>query len=286
MKPAAIERCRVLEVACGDASNLLPIAYGLPESEFAGFDLAARPIVAGQRAAERIGLRNLTLVQRDIADFPTESGQYDYIIAHGVYSWVPLETRDRLLALLARHLAPDGVAFVSYNLYPGCHVRRMVWEMLRFHTDHLPDPQQRIEEAKTLARLLANGRSVHDEYSTAVRRELEQVADRDPTVLFHDDLAETNDPVYFHQFAEHAVRHGLQFLGEAELQTMGYGGLAPEARSVFAHFDRLTREQYLDFMRGRRFRQTLLCHAGIALDGEIGPDKFDGFLLGARAPVR
>src|SRR5262245_61104912 len=169
MKPAAIERCRVLEVACGDGANLVPMAYGLPESEFVGFDLAARPIAAGRRAAERLGLKNLTLVQRDVADFPTERARYDYIIAHGIYSWVPPEARDRLLGLVARHLAPNGVAFVSYNLYPGCHVRRMVWEMLRFHTDHLHDPQQRIAEAKTLARLLANGRSVHDEYSTAVR---------------------------------------------------------------------------------------------------------------------
>ena len=286
MTPASIERCRVLEVACGDAANLLPMAYGLPESDFVGFDLAAEPIAAGRRAAERLGLRNLSLATHDIADFPADAGRFDYIVAHGLYSWVPPATRDHLLALIAQHLAPNGVAFVSYNVYPGCHLRRMVWEMLRFHVDHLPDPRQRIAEAQTLARLLATGRLASDEYSAVVQRELEQVADRDPAVLFHDDLAATNDPVYFHEFAGHAARHGLQFLAESELQTMGYAGLTPQAQRVLAQLDPLSREQYLDFVRCRRFRQTLVCRADVALDREIGPARFDGCLLGARAQVR
>ena len=286
MTPAAVERCRVLEVACGDAANLLPMAYGLPEGDFVGFDLAPAPIAAGQRAVERLGLRNLSLAVHDLGDFPAEAGPFDYIVAHGIYSWVPPETRDRLLALVARDLAPNGVAFVSYNVYPGCHLRRMVWEMLRFHVDHLPDARQRIAEAQTLARLLANGRAVPDEYTAVVQRELEQVADRDPAFLFHDDLAATNDPVYFHEFADHAARHGLQFLGDAELQTMSYVGLTPQVRSVLAQLDPLTREQYLDFVRCRRFRQTLLCRADAALDREIGAERLDHFVLGARAPVR
>ena len=286
MKPAPIERCRVLEIACGDAANLLPMAYGLPESEFVGFDLAARPIETGQRAAARLGLRNVSLATCDLVDFPADAGEFDYIVAHGMYSWIPPEVRDRLLAVVAQHLAPSGVAFVSYNVYPGCHMRRMVWEMLRFHVDHLPDPRQRIAEAQTLARLLADSRTAPDEYTAVVRRELEQVADRDPAFLFHDDLAPINDPVYFHEFADHAARHGLQILGDAELQTMSYVGLTPQARSVLAQLDPLTREQYLDFVRCRRFRQTLLCRAGVAVDREIGVGRLSPFLVGARASVR
>jgi len=286
MKPAPIECCRVLEVACGDAANLLPMAYGLPGSEFAGFDLAPRPIAAGRRAVEHLGLANLSLAQRDLAEFPADAGRFDYVVAHGLYSWVPPDVRDGLLALLARHLAPHGVAFVSYNLYPGCHLRRMVWEMLKFHTDHLPDPQQRIAEAQALARLLADGRTAGDESSAAVRQELELVAGREPSALFHDDLAAINEPVYFHQFAEHAARHGLQVLGDAELPTMGYAGLVPQMRNVLAQLDPLAREQYLDFVRCRRFRQTLLCRAEVALDRELGPEKLDAFLIGAGGPVR
>lgn len=283
--PAAVERCRVLEIACGDAANLIPMAYALPASEFVGFDLAARPIEAGQRMAARLGLANVSLAQRDLAEFPADAGQFDYIIAHGLYSWIPAEARDRLLALVARHLAPRGVAFVSYNVYPGCYIRRMVWEMLRFHTDQLDSPGARITEAQALARLLAGARTVEDTYSALLKMELERFTARDPGFLFHDDLAAINEPVYFHEFVAHAGRHRLQFLCEAELVAMAYGGLTPDAKRVLDSLDPLAREQYLDFVKCRRFRQTLLCHEGIPIERQLGPEKITPFLLSARRRV-
>ncbi len=286
MTPAPVERCRVLEVACGDAGNLIPMAYGLPGSELVGFDLAARPIEMGNRTAARLGLANLSLEQLDLADFPADAGRFDYIVAHGLYSWVPAPVRDRLLGLIASHLAPNGVAFVSYNVYPGCYMRRMVWEILKFHTDHLGDPQSRITEAQALTRLLASGRDLQSAYGTFLHADLERLSQRDTSYFFHDDLAAINDPVYFHQFVEHAGRHGLQFLGEGELKTMGYGGLTPEVRRVLEALDPLTREQYLDFVRFRRFRQTLLCHAEVKLERQPGADKVTQFLLAAAAGMR
>jgi len=221
LTPAPVARCRVLEIACGDASNLIPMAHALPGSEFVGFDLAARPIERGKHVARTLGLENLALHEFDLADFPPDAGRFDYIVAHGLYSWIPVAARDRLLALVTRHLEPQGLAYISYNTYPGCYVRRMAWEMLRFHTDHIPEPQTRIAEAQELARLLATGRTVHDEVSAQLKVELENLVKRDGAHLFHDDLAEINDPVYFHELNEHAERHGLQFLGEAELAASG-----------------------------------------------------------------
>lgn len=284
--PAPVERCRVLEIACGDAANLIPMAYALPGSTFTGFDLAAQPIEVGRRMVTRLGLTNIALAQRDLADFPADGGVFDYIIAHGLYSWIPADARDRLLALIARHLAPRGVAFVSYNVYPGCHIRRMVWEMLRFHTDHLATPAARIAEAQGLARLLAEGRTVQDQYTALMKAELERFTARDAGFLFHDDLAEVNDPVYFHEFIAHAGRHRLQFLCEAELVAMAYGGLTPEAKRVLDALDPLAREQYLDFAKCRRFRQTLLCHEDVAIERRLGPEKVPAFRLSARRRVQ
>jgi SAM-dependent methyltransferase len=152
MSPTPVDCCRVLEVACGDAANLIPMALGLSGSEFVGFDLARRPIEAGKGLAAQLSLRNLSLDVLDLREFPADTQPFDYIIAHGLYSWVPGPIRDQLLSLIAKHLAPQGVAFVTYNVYPGCYIRRILWEMLRFHTEHLEDPAQRAEEAKTLMR--------------------------------------------------------------------------------------------------------------------------------------
>jgi SAM-dependent methyltransferase len=284
--PAPVERCRVLEIACGDAANLIPMAYALPGSTFVGFDLAAQPIETGQRMAARLGLTNIALAQRDLADFRADAGAFDYIIAHGLYSWIPPGVRDRLLGLIARHLAPHGVAFVSYNVYPGCYIRRMVWEMLRFHTDEIESPAARIGEAQALARLLAEGRTVQDPYTALMKTELERFTARDAGFLFHDDLAEVNEPVYFHEFVAHAGRHRLQFLCEAELVAMAYSGLTLEAKRVLDALDPLAREQYLDFAKCRRFRQTLLCHEGIAIERQLGPEKLPAFRLSARRRVQ
>jgi SAM-dependent methyltransferase len=281
LTPAPPERCRVLEIACGDAANLIPLAWASPGSEFVGFDLAQTPIEAGRQLAARLRLTNLSLQAMDLRDFPADSGRFDYIIAHGLYSWIPDPLRGELLALVARHLAPHGVAFISYNTYPGCYIRRMVWEMLRFHVEHLTDPAQRAAEAQALVRLLADGQSHPNDYGTLLRAEASRVLERDPDYLLHDDLADINEPAYFHEFLERAESHGLQYLGEAELGAMSTAGIKPHVRAVLEPLDPLLREQYLDFVRGRQFRQTLLCASGLTVDRMPRAERLDGLLLGA-----
>lgn len=286
MTPAPVDRCRVLEIACGDGANLISMAYGLPDSRFVGFDLAHAPIDAGRRVVRRLGLANLALDTLDLRQFPDSAGGFDYIIAHGLYSWIPAAQRMALLALIASHLTPAGIAFVSYNTYPGCYLRRMMWEMLRFHTGELADPMDRIAEAQGLIRLLAGGGSVQQAGSAALQAEAERLLEQAPGHLFHDDLAEVNEPVYFHEFVDAATAHGLQFLGEAELQAMGNGGLTAEAKRALAGIDPLLREQYLDFLRCRRFRQTLLCHGSVDVTREPVAQVVEKLLLGVPGKVR
>ena len=280
MHPTPVERCRVLELGCGDASNLIPMAHGLPGSEFVGVDLAARPIERGTQLARTLGLTNVRLHAMDLADVSADAGPFDYIVAHGLYSWIPLAARERLLTLVGAHLTPQGVAYVSYNTYPGCYVRQMAWEILRFHTDHLAEPRARIAEAQGLARLLATGRTAPGEAALTV--ELEKILERDPAHLFHDDLAEINEPVYFHEFIDQAHAHGLQFLGEADLASSGVGRLTLGARQVLDRLDLLTREQYLDFILCSRFRQTVLCREDVALDRASGLDGITTLRFAAR----
>src|SRR5204863_4852093 len=68
MNPAPVEKCRMLELGCGNGSNIGPIAFGLPESEFVGVDLAALPIANANRMVDELGLRNLTFHNRSITD--------------------------------------------------------------------------------------------------------------------------------------------------------------------------------------------------------------------------
>src|SRR5215831_9257249 len=108
MNPAPLDRCRVLELGCGDGGNLIPMAYRLPGSEFVGLDRGERGIEAGRAMARAARVSNIDLRCLDILDTGSELGKFDYIIAHGVYSWVPELVQERLLAICRTHLNPQG----------------------------------------------------------------------------------------------------------------------------------------------------------------------------------
>ena len=285
MEPAPPARCRLLELGCGDGANLLPMAAALPGARFTGVDLARVPIAAAQAAASEIGLANCTFHALDIAALSPDFGQFDYIVAHGVYSWTPPAVRDALLRVCSENLAPQGVAYISYNALPGCHARSITRDMMRYHARDAGGPEAVIESARTLVRFLLDAEPA----SAALCEELRVVEAREPFALFHDDLSEINHPVYFHEFVAHARRHGLDFLAEAQFSAMQEGAFSPaavEGIREFSHGDRIRAQQYIDFLKCRRFRQTLLCHAGTPLTDPPPPQRVESLLASsAAAPV-
>lgn len=286
LAPAHPERCRVLEVGCGDGRNLVPLAYALPGSEFMGIDIASGAIAAARDFATRSSVGNATFDVQDLAAFPRDADTFDYIVVHGVYSWIPAHLRDALLELIACHLAPQGVAFVSYNTLPGCRLRQMVWDMLKFHTALLADPQAQLTEAKALVRLVAHGSLEPDEYTQPLVAEARRLEERPAALLFHDDLAPVNEPVYFHEFVDHAGRHGLRFMDELAFAASTYVDVAAEARAVLATLDPLTRQQYLDFIACRRYRETLLCRAEVDVAPDPLSSALDAFSFGVTSRIR
>ncbi|MFO1312707.1 MAG: class I SAM-dependent methyltransferase [Burkholderiales bacterium] len=260
LAPPPVSSARVLEVGCSDGANLLPMAASLPGARFTGCDISGEAIAAARRGADALALSNVEFVQADLATL-RDGEPFDYIVAHGVYSWVPAEVRDALLSLAHSRLARNGVMFVSFNVYPGCHVRQAAWEMLHFHVDHIADPAARLAQARAFAGLLAEPSVAQTDVDNLLRRELAKLATQTDSALFHDDLGVPNDPVYFHEFNAHLGRHGLVYLGEAKLSMMTAAGLTPRVQQFLSTLDRILREQYLDFARLRRFRQSLVCRA-------------------------
>ncbi len=286
MKPPRVECCRVLELGCGDGGNLIPMAFSLPESEFVGIDMAARPLGKGQALVEGLGLKNITLCQLDLMDVPRDLGQFDYIIAHGLYSWVPPLVQDTLLAICKAHLDPNGVAYVSYNTYPGYHLQGMVRDMMRFHARQFAEPSEQVGQALALIKFLAEAKSEPDTYRALLKQILDQLLQRSEASLYHDELAEVNSPVYFYQFVERAGQHGLQYLSEANIFEMQDRALPPDVSAVLRQVpgDQIVlKEQYMDFLKGRKFRQTLLCHQDVSLDRGLTPEQMKLFYAASSA---
>ncbi len=274
LQPADVENCRVLELGCAGGANLIPMAYALPGSRFTGIDLSQRQIDEGREFAAAVGARNIDLMALDIcaaADELAERGQFDFIIAHGVYSWAPDLVKDAILATCRRLLAPHGIAYVSYNCYPGCQTRDMLRQMCQYHGRNSAGPRKYAAATREFLQLLGGATGAGDTaYRAAALQQIGDLAALSDEVLLHDDLEGDNDPRYFHEFMAHAAEHQLQYLADAYFAQMFGLGIEPAALERVRHAgDRLTFEQYLDFLYGRSLRTTLLCHAAAPISGEV-----------------
>ena len=268
MQPASPEKCRVLELGCGSGGHLIPLADHFPASEFCGVDLAPTAIELGAQRIATLGLKNIRLDAMDLLDFPEDAGQFDFIVAHGLLSWVPEPVRAKIFEICQRHLTPQGVAYISYNAYPGCYVRQMWRDMMLFHTTQFTRPEDKIQQAKGVLHLVANGTVREDAGHLLAKEEFAQKIAGPDTAIFHDDLAPVWQPFYFHEFAAIAAGHGMQYLSEASYSDMQPTGLNPQAEQALdavAKAGVALYEQYLDFFKMRRFRQTLLCRSDVAL---------------------
>jgi SAM-dependent methyltransferase len=281
MQPAPVTSCRVLELGCNDGANIIAMALGLPESRFLGVDLAEIALAEGRDVIAQLGLRNIQLHALDVGALGDELGEFDYIIAHGLYSWVPSEVRDRIMQVCGRNLAPQGVAFISYNVNPGWQITRIVRDMALYHVAGFADPVERVNQARSLLKFVVDSQWASEAYGALLKKELDRLAERQEAALFHDELAEVNDPIYFHEFVEHAGRHGLQYLAEAETSPMADQAYPDAVVAALAPLDPIRREQYLDFFRCRRFRQTLLCRREVGLDRSLAPERLQGLYISA-----
>lgn len=255
LRTPAPRRSRVLEIGCSDGGNLAALAAYAPDAEFLGVDLNANAV----RRAQSFGLPNLTVIEADLRD--VDLGPCDYVIAHGLYSWLPQP--DELLACVARHLADEGVAYVSYNALPGWRLQEMAADVVRREAGSDVAAARRV-----IAELLsALGDSRH---AQAMRAALQLMQGKADYVLRHDDLEANSGASFVEDFVQSAAAYGLFYAGEARL-----ADCAPES-----DVDLVRREQLRDYAVNRMFRQSLLTRRPV---GSVRPEHLDG--LWVSAPV-
>ena len=274
MQSPTVESARVLELGCASGGNLLPLAQQFPGSRCLGIDASARQIADGQKLLEASGLTNVELRFQDILQFPEVAEQFDFIICHGVYSWVPDPVQQKILSICSKSLAPNGVAYVSYNTYPGWHMRGMIRDIMRYRAQRFEAPDEKLSQARGLLTFLTNSvKSENNPYGMMLRNELESIGRSDDSYLLHEHLEDINEPVYFHEFAERIERAGLQYLGEADFGVMSVENFPEHIQGMLQTVsgDTVELEQYMDFLRNRAFRQTLLCHKDIQVERTPSP---------------
>ncbi len=272
-RPAApFSACRVLEIGCGEGVNLMSMAIGAPSSEFVGLDLAEAPIALGRAMARAAALDNVSLLVRDITAGGEALGQFDYIIAHGVYAWVPAVAREALMRLAAQCLSPDGLFFVSYNVHPGCRLRQALRDLMRDAAQGVEDPAQRVDGARNALARFAEIWSPDDPFQNALIEEARDALKRPPAVLYHDELGDIYAPQFLKDVVAAGRGQGLDYLCDAKPSLSAEALFPSEAYAAELQEDWTRFEQSMDFSSMRRFRRSIFCRAG-AIDRRLRPER-------------
>ncbi len=290
LTPPPVASATVLEVGCACGDNLLPLAAANPGMQLLGIDRSPGQIEEGRRRAAAFGLSNLRFECMDIMDAAARLDRFDYLIAHGVYSWVPPQVRDSLFDLARDRLSPHGIAYVSYNTLPGWHIKRGVRDLLKYHTRNIKGTREQVRHAGKMLEFAARAVPTHLPYPETklyggflgdLVKRLQVAATGSDAYLCHEYLEEWNEPLYFHQFAEHVARHGLQYVAEADVSSMFAQDFAPQVSEMLATLgeDYVAREQYLDFLKNRPFRQSLLTHAAARPTRDLAAARLAGLHL-------
>jgi SAM-dependent methyltransferase len=280
MRTADPAACRVLELGCAEGGNLVPMAFYLPGSRFVGVDLSQKQIEIGTRFVADLGLDNVRLLHRDVAAGLDDLGEFDFIIAHGLYSWVPTAVRETILAICARQLAPHGIAYISFNTLPGWHTRGMVRDMLLHQARGVSAPRLRLMRAyQFIERYATAFRGMPGAEAALIAEELAYLRAAPASYLYHEYLEDINEPMLFADFMDRAQAAGLRYVADTELHTMLPGTLPAVARASLIGDgsdieDPLALEQAMDFLRNRRFRRTLLARADVAVRHAPDMDAF------------
>jgi methyltransferase-like protein/ubiquinone/menaquinone biosynthesis C-methylase UbiE len=288
LNPPAPAKARILEIGCAAGGNLIPIAAAAPDCHCAGIDFSSGQIEDGRAFLSSTGLKNVRLEHMSIADVTPYFGKFDYIICHGVFSWVPYEVQEHILRVCSENLTPRGLAYISYNTLPGWGAVRSIRDMMVYHTSQFSDPAKKVQEAINMLLFVSNGLPENDNWRRTIEQEIKTLeTSGNSWYLYHEHLDNENNPIYFHELMSRANAHELRYVGESSgLPLMFVNNLAPSIANKLAQItDMIRQQQYMDFVRNRRFRMTVLAHADQPVNYRVPPERiFDFHLTSILAP--
>ena len=263
---------RVLELGATYGGNIISQAVHNPEVTFVGIELSQDQVEKGNKIISDAKLDNVSLIQGDIMNFDETLGTFDYIIAHGFYSWISDEMKDKLLDIISHHLADNGIAYVSYNTYPGWHTMEEVRQLMLFANrghDELTH-KEKVLRGKTVGSLVGSQILNYDnlkERNSKFLGALRSVMQKDDYYVGHDHLEPHNDPCYFYQFNDHLKAHNLAYVCDADLtlsMVRTYDESIADKLEKLAPHSQADQEQYLDFMLDTTFRKSIICKSDAA----------------------
>ncbi|MCC6624691.1 MAG: methyltransferase regulatory domain-containing protein [Deltaproteobacteria bacterium] len=289
---ADVRGARVLEIGCREGNNLLPLAATWPGASFVGLEADPALAVAAAERARAAGLGNVSILGGGVAAFASpgapELGAFDYVVAHGVLARLPEAERGALWGLIRRALAPHGMALVTFDTWPGHHVLEPIRRLMRYHTEAIPDPEARIQQARAIARFhVRRWHQVHGPTRGVLQQrllgELDALSDAE---LERELLGPEVHPAFFEDAVAEAAAHELTWVANARASEPRLRWMPSSIRAFLAGVDDMARQQqYMDFFVDQRFRTSLFCRADAPLRRQAHVDEFMGLFVAPRPDV-
>ena len=270
LNPPKNKKFRVLELGSASGGNIIPLAMYYPDIEVIGIDYSAVQVEQGQKLIKSLNLNDrVQLLCQSITDIEDDIGKFDYIICHGVYSWVPKEVQDAIITTIQNHLNKDGIAYVSYNVYPGWKRLEVIRDMMLYHTRDMKEskPQDRMAQGRAIVEFIRNMSHEKSGIRQMIDAPWEGLKNKADSYLAHEFLESVNQPCYFLDFAEKLDEHNLTYLADADPHLSFIQGMPEEkVKELIAasRSDQVKLEQYLDFLYFRQFRKSLIVHQSAA----------------------
>lgn len=280
--PAPVETAKILEIGCSFGGNLIPFAIRYPNSFTLGIDIAEEQIKMGQKMIQHIGLTNLELIAADISTVSFDI-EFDYIICHGVFSWVPQFVQDAILDVIQKSLSPKGIAFISYNTYPGWKTREIAKDFMLFSSYVELDKMARVDQSFEMMKFTQNILKPKLDSMSKMNNDIfESIMSCQKYYIAHEYFENYNMPFYFRQFVDKINSHGLNYITDTTTPTIFPQFIFKDNQyhDICHYFNNRLEdiEQYIDFIQHRQFRCSMLTHQSNANDRKV-TNHIDDYMI-------
>ena len=263
-KTPDLEKARVLEIGCSFGGNIIPFALENPKAEVVGIDLSSVQIEEGNRIIESLGLENIRLIHQNILEFDEKLGKFDYIICHGVFSWVNEEVQRGILNVIKNHLSENGSAILSYNTYPGWKNLEVARDVMLFRDEMLKNRGEQINEGNVVkyGRGAIEFLSQFSVLNEKIKAGITDITEKDDYYILHEYFEENNKPMYLYDFSKMLLEHDLIHVVDSDLMKTfpNISNEIEEKLTAECGNDNIAKEQYYDFLLDRQFRVSVVTH--------------------------
>ena len=267
--PPSLENFTYCELGCGHGFTTNILAASYPSGDFWAFDFNPSHAAEAKRLATEAQLNNITILDSSFEDFiEIETPQFDFIVLHGVYSWVSEQNREYIIEILQKKLNIGGAVYLSYNTLPGWSALMPLRELMVQYTRHSNESTlQKVETAIDFAKQLQEVKADYFLENPTIQEEIKDLEKDSKHYVAHEFFNQDSRAFYYSEVAQELKAAKLTFAVSADLDTQFEDiGLSKNQLELLSQINNFTLQETIrDFYFNTRFRRDIFIKGPVKL---------------------